>query len=205
MMALGWNHLQYRSLTWIVLLFIVGGWPFTGQAKEWQRVHSKYGYYSVSMPGKPKFSKTSTPSPVGRIPEEICEYQDSRLNLTAEVSKLPGIAVFFGGSKTILSKASQAYLKHEKGTLTSSRKLTLQGYPGKEILYQAKTKAGRAVIGTARFYLVQKNLYVLVANTYNDNPDHTGAKEFLDSFTLENLPKKKPRALHPIPASRPGD
>lgn len=184
------------------LLFIIFTFPLSLQAAEWQRVHSQTNDFSVLMPGTPKFSASSSSSPVGRIPEEICEYKSDQFDLTAEVSVLPAIAVLFGGHQGIINKASAAYLEHIKGKLSSSAEVKGKGFSGKEIRYTAVAKNGRPYHGRAQFFLVQKRLYVLVGDSYDHDPDAPAVGKFLNSFQLENRPKKKPRMLHTVPLNR---
>ena len=194
--------MKYSTLVLLTLLAIIFGSSVSLQAAEWQRVRSQTNDFSVLMPGTPKFSTSSSSSPVGRIPEAICEYKSDRFDLTAEVSVLPGIAVFFGGHRTIIDKASAAYLEHIKGTLTGSSPAKSDGITGKEIRYTAVAKDGRAYHGRAQFFLVQKRLYVLVGDSYDHHPDSAAVEQFLASFKIENLPKKKTRILHTVPLNR---
>ena len=92
--------MRYQTLGCLALLLMTLGATASlkaAEAADWQRVQSQSHDFSVLMPGTPKFSTTSTPSPVGRIPESICEVKSDHVDLTAEVSVLPAIAVLFGG------------------------------------------------------------------------------------------------------------
>jgi len=161
------------------------------EAASWKRYQSPKGQFSIEMPGSPKITHETTKTAAGRIPEEIAETKNSTLDLTAEYSDLPGIAVFFGGTKTILKKAGKGVVKHAGGTEISHRNLSKDGYDGREVLYEAPDKhSKRTIMGTVHMYMVKKRLYVLEAKTYKDKPDAAGVKRFLDSFRLE-VPKKE--------------
>ena len=153
---------------------------------DWQTLKSKAGKFSILMPAKPKLKETSTPSPVGRIPEEIYEAKTPQLKVIAEYSKLPSVAVFFGGHKTILKKSVTAFIQGEKGTLQKQEDIELQGFPGTAITFTAPDKTGGTDFGKAHFYLVKKLLYVLVAKTPKAKSDLAGQDRFLNSFKLKH-------------------
>ena len=153
---------------------------------DWQTLESKEGKFSIEMPAKPTLKETSTPSPVGRIPEEIYEARTPQLNVTAEYSKLPGVAVFFGGHKTILKKSVSAFIQDEKGKLQKQEDIKLQGFPGTAVTFTSPDKKGGTDFGKAHFYLVDKLLYVLVAKTPQAKSDQAGQDRFLNSFKLKH-------------------
>jgi len=174
------------------------------EAAHWKRYQSPKGQFSIEMPGSPKISHESTKTAAGRIPEEIAEVKNSTLDLTAEYSDLPGIAVFFGGTKTILRKASDGVVKHAHGTEISHRKLKKDGYDGREVQYKAPDKKSkRTILGTVHLYMVKKRLYVLEAKTYQDKPDKKGIQRFLDSFRLEVPEKEKKKTDEHLYEPRP--
>ncbi len=159
-----------------ILIFTLGGG--VAQAAAWKNFTSNDGGFQVMMPGTPQLQQNTHKSFVGAIEENTYMVNTKDGSYSVEYSNLPNIAVSMGGAGAIFDGAKKGLLKDSGGKQVSFSDITLNGNPGKELVYQIPS-VGADTMGKARFYLVQKRLYVLVA---------TGSKasQFFNSFKLLN-------------------
>ena len=105
------------------------------------------------------------------------------------VNKSPeGIRVL--GAEKVLSLGDDAFLKASHSTLVSRRRLTLNGYPGHEIVMTRRRGSREA----CRIYLVGSRCYTLICVEPPRQPTVglTDADKFFNSFALlPPLPKVK--------------
>ena len=146
------------------------------EASGWKAFTSTEGGFSVLMPGNPKLHEDAHKSFVGVIREHTYTVTTRDGDYSVEYSDLPGIAVDLGGSGTIFNKAKEGVLKDNGGAETHFSSISLRKHPGKELNFQVPGKDS----GKARFFLVEKRLYVLVATSSNPG----NVEKFLNSFKL---------------------
>lgn len=151
-------------------------WPMAAEAK-WRTFTSPAGDFSTLMPATPKLSQSVHKSFVGAVKENTYTAQSGGVTYSASYSELPGIAVTLGGSHTIFKKAKEGLLKEAGGTETSFNEVSLGSSEGRELNFT--TSAG---IGKARFFLIDKRLYVIVAS--GPNGAAAAMSRFLNSFKL---------------------
>lgn len=145
----------------------------------WKRVSSKEGGFDVLMPGEPSFTHTIKDTRVGEVEENLFEYASKAGDFAVEYTDLPGIAVLLGGTKAILRKVKGELLKNEKGKQVEYFRIKQEGEKGAELAYTTQTQVGRA-----RFFLVDKRLYVVVASVAKQGGDTQRITAFLDSFSF---------------------
>ncbi len=142
------------------------------------------------LPGQASYHYEIVNSPLGDIEEHLFSWRGHNLELDASYSDLPGIAVMFGGYKKIFREAKKALLEAAKGEIRDFRITKWGPYFAAEMDFKVLNSSRvPSQLGQARFYLVQKRLYVLVATTDHSKPDLASIQTFFDSFRLE--PKKK--------------
>jgi len=152
-----------------------------GAAKSaWVTLTSSEGGFSISMPGKAKLTTGVHKSFVGSIAENTFSVKTANGNYSIEYSNLPGIAVSMGGEKTIYNKTKENLLKVLGGQEISFSPTSFSGHSGMELTFIIPSYN---ISGTARFYLVEKRLYVLVASN-KKSPDPNASK-FFGSFQIQ--------------------
>jgi hypothetical protein len=85
---------------------------------------------------------------------------------------------------SLLQSALSGAINNVKGTLISQDDITLDGYPGKEILASAYAANGQEAIMKARFYLVKNRLYMLIMVAPKGGLTREETDSFLDTFKL---------------------
>ncbi len=152
-------------------------WALPAEAK-WKTYSPAEGF-GFAMPAAPKESETTHKSFVGAVHEHTFTAKNGGVTYSFSYSELPGIAVSLGGIGTIYKKAKEGLLKESGGTETSFSPTSYSGFEGRELNFTP----GSGGIGRARFYLVQKRLYVFVGS----GPAGAAASidRFLDSFKLQ--------------------
>ncbi|MGH7320408.1 MAG: hypothetical protein ACRELA_12390 [Candidatus Rokuibacteriota bacterium] len=155
----------------------------TGEAAAWKTFTSKEGGFRVSMPGTPALTEATHKSVVGVVREYTYALETRNGDYSANYSVLPGIAVNLGGANAILDRAKKGLLQDVGGEETRFTDTAISGHPGKELTFRVRAAGGaKPMSGRARFYLVNKILYVLVATS--STPNDPDVSRFLDSFRL---------------------
>ena len=168
------------SVGWMCLLLAI---PAYGAG--WFSFSSTEGGYQILFPQKPQKQTAVHKSIVGDIGENTYSAPGGTgTEYSVEYSNLPGIAVTFGGDGGIMDKAKKGLLQDCQGQEQSFSDTSLQGFPGKELEYRFTGGDGKTQYGKARFYMVKKRLFVLVATSPKPNPSNWG--KFFNSFTLVN-------------------
>ncbi|MDL1871621.1 hypothetical protein FBR05_05405 [Deltaproteobacteria bacterium PRO3] len=152
-------------------------WPAAAEAK-WQTFTPPEGGFSIAMPGKPQLTQSVHKSFVGAVKESTYTIKAGGVTYSASYSELPGIAVTLGGSRTIFNKAKDGLLKEAGGSENAFNEISLGKSEGRELSFTLN--GGGA--GKARFFLVDKRLYVIVAS--GPTGAAAGIGKFLNSFKL---------------------
>ena len=168
---------QSHALWLICILAIPLGAAAAAPAK-WRSFTSPAGDFTVLMPGKPQAIETVHKSFVGAVKETNYTITSGGVTYSASYSELPGIAVSMGGSGTIFKKAKEGLLKEAGGTENSFTETSLGNSEGRELNF---TLNGGGT-GKARFFLIDKRLYVVVAS--GPAGAEATVSRFLNSFKL---------------------
>lgn len=163
---------------WLICILAIPLAAGAAAPAKWRSFTSPAGDFSVLMPGKPQAIETVHKSFVGAVKETNYTVTSDGATYSASYSELPGIAVSLGGSHTIFNKAKEGLLKEAGGTENSFTETSLGSSEGRELSF---TLNGGGT-GKARFFLIDKRLYVVVAN----GPSGAAAavSRFLNSFKL---------------------
>lgn len=156
-------------------LLILLGLSLSPQAVQGEVFVSKSAGFSADFPTPPQARTVDEKTTVGTIVEHFYSSKGPKGKFTVEFSKLPGIAVFFGGHNTIYNKAREAFLKKTGAKQISFNKITIQGEKAAELSFTTAT----GVPGKAHFILIKKRFYVVTANSSEGN---TPIDQFLNSF-----------------------
>lgn len=164
------------------MVFAAGG---CGKA-EWKDFTSEAGKFSVQMPGVPE--EKTQPVNVAKLGNVnmftytleqsdgayMAAYNDYPMGLFAQVSP----------DKVLDGARDGAVGNVEGGKLVSEQKITIDGYPGRDIVAEG-TKGSITFVIKARIYLVNYRLYQCMAILQKDKSSSIDAAKFLDSFKLK--------------------
>ncbi|GHB89794.1 hypothetical protein [Cerasicoccus arenae] len=130
---------------------------------DWQTVSINDGKVSLSMPGKPVLTTSTTDSIVGTVKSKLYTVKvPSDGSVSIDCSDLPGTALFFAGSDTIFDNAKGKFLSKVYGKADSWETITTGGNEGKKLMFSTPPMKGEpGYDGEAQFYLIGDYLYVI--------------------------------------------
>jgi hypothetical protein len=174
-----WKTLKFMSaLTFVAACFVALPQVFAGSL-DWKTFTSEKGGFTIMMPGHPSYTTKIDHSSVGKIVENLYSYHSDSINLAAEYSDLPGIAIVFGGRKKIYKKSIESFLEHVGGKEMFTEEVDMYGKTSKELVYKTSTHVGKV-----RFFLAGKRLYVLQASVPIAETNKGAMDYYLRSFRL---------------------
>jgi hypothetical protein len=158
---------------------MVLGLSSTALADEWKEYKSAEGHYSVLFAGTPQQTTQRMDTKVGKLDAKVTmlAIKDDVFYAVAFVD-YPKDAVATAKPDDLLNGARDGAVTNVNGTLVSEEKITMGGYPGREL----KISAPGDLSLSARIYLVKARLYqtIVVAHKAKENVGDT--KKFLTSF-----------------------
>ncbi|MCC7343337.1 MAG: hypothetical protein IT573_00260 [Deltaproteobacteria bacterium] len=171
--------MRYRFFALFGVLVLASVAPGLASAQgKWRDFSSPEGGFSVSLPGKPSLTQSVHKSFVGAVKESTYTAKSGGVTYSASYSELPGIAVTLGGSHTIFNKAKDGLLKEAGGSENAFDAISLGKIEGRELSFTLNGGGS----GRARFFLVDKRLYVIVASGRASAA--AAMIKFLNSFKL---------------------
>lgn len=132
---------------------------------SWQPISSSEGHFAVQMPGKPTEDKRDGHSFTVQTQQGV--FMVAYKDFPDEVGKT--------SADKYLDQVSEG-LGTDGDKVVSQRKITLAGYPGRELRYQTSD----GMDGIARIYLVKERIYTVIVMPSKLQD----AQKFLDSFRL---------------------
>jgi len=146
----------------------------------WKHVVSDKGNYSLVFPGEPAAQDLTDDAGKYLATMFVLELDNGNVAYMSSFSDLP-LERTTAGPDQILSDARDGALKSSKGTLVSEKKITLDGFPGREL--QISTPNG--MTSFVRVYLVKSRLYQSMGVMPKDKIDGKQVRTFLESFRLK--------------------
>lgn len=138
---------------------------------DWKEYISKTGNFAVMLPpGQPV--EESTPQIRVRLDQGPRTYG---------VARLDGFKFAETAQKTV-DGAADDFLNTSEGRLVDKKVIAIGGYPGSLIKFQTADPPGTT---EARFFLVGRYMYAVIAFTRNGSSEDDATK-FLNSFRLLN-------------------
>lgn len=155
-------------------------------AAKWLTYTSAEGRYTVSLTEQPKLSTQSLPAASG----------DTMVQYMAAASADPAYLMvgYFDYPATVtfsLDAARDGMVNTLRGKLVGEDSISLGGAPGRAIKIVAKTDAGIDFIDRARFYDVNRRIYVLQCLVPVSDEGAAVIQvcdQFFDSFRARNSP-----------------
>lgn len=151
--------MKYRTAVFVAFLPL----SLLADDLKWQTVSVNSDKASLSMPGAPTQTSSTTSSLVGNVTSQLYTVEvPADGSVSIDISDLPGTALFFAGADTIYSNAKGSFLSKVYGKETSWESVTLDGNKGMTLMFQTPPQDGHpGYDGEAQFYLVGDYLYVI--------------------------------------------
>lgn len=153
---------------------------------EWIKYTSPEGRYSVLLPAQPKVGTQESATADG---EKFTQYKAAVSD--GNVVYLIGYFDHIPGTTFSLDKARDGMVGAIKGTLLSESAVSLGGSPGRDLRVSAKGSDGTEFLVRARFYDVDKRVYVLqfiIPKVEDDSASAEKTARFFDSFQATKTP-----------------
>ena len=152
----------------------------TTSSSSWQTVNGEG--FTVSMPGSPSHDTQSVPSAVGPIPIHLYTLSEGFEGYIVGYSEYPDAVFSSAQPEDLMNGAQNGAINNVQGQVTSQRSITINGYPGREIV---GTSPSKNIGFVARLYLVKPRMYMMLYTQYDkDKPASTNGKKFLESLQL---------------------
>ena len=138
--------------------------------------------FTLSMPGKPDKDDSTVASAAGPLTLRMYTLTKGYEGYITGYTEYPDTVFTSSEPEDMLDGAQRGAISNVKGEVTSQRKITIDGNPGREII---GTSPSRNIGFTARVFLVRPRMYMLVYTQYDKSkPISADGKRFLDSFQL---------------------
>lgn len=136
------------------------------------------------MPNEPDLKEIIHKSFAGNILEKSYISKTDSEEFIVSYTELPNIALSTQSPKALLTRAKEGFLKDAKAQELSFEKFYFSGKEGRELSFQIVKNNIIDAIGKARFILVNKTMYVVVATEMNYDGENKIIHHFLNSFKL---------------------
>lgn len=171
--------------TLVCLLVFIGSQAFMA-ASDWHTFENDN--ISIEFPKKPTLSKQSVPTAMGNIEIDIASYETFGENSIAYVlmSKIYPDSLIASIKKEDLSVFYRNHLessaKKINGRLISEKKVTLNGYPGREARIDSEDGT---IVFYLHMYLVRNTLHLIQTVMDKGKEDDKTSLRFHRSFKLK--------------------
>jgi hypothetical protein len=176
------KSLRSTGLRYLLALLVVGLAPAAAMAQEWKDFSSNECRCSAQFPGTPQQKTQTMQTKVGSL--------DAKMIML----EVPGAAFYalafvdypkdkVGDAKPdgLLDGARDGAVSNVKGKLASETKISMNGYPGREL----KIEAPGDLALHARLYMVKERLYQSLVVMPKAKEASGDSKKFLDSFKFQ--------------------
>ena len=153
-------------------------------APKWFTYTSAEGRYSVAVSEQPNLTSQNITAASG---DNLIQYMASASVGAGLV--MVGYFDYPNGVVFSLDEARNGMVKSLQGTLVNEESISLGGSPGRSIKIAAKTETGVDFMDRARFYDVNRRIYVLQCLFPKANDGDSAAQtcdQFFDSFRVKS-------------------
>jgi hypothetical protein len=155
----------------------------SSSSSSWQTVNGDS--FTVSMPGSPSHDTQSVPSAVGPIPIHLYTLTEGYEGYIVGYTVYPDSVFSSSQPEDLMNGAQSGAINNVQGQVTSQRSITIDGYPGREII---GTSPSKNIGFIARLYLVKPRMYMMLYTQYDkDKPASADGKKFLESLQLTGV------------------
>ena len=167
----------------VVTLLCCGFAAIAQQPVEWSKLDSTEGRFRALTPSKAESSVSEVPSGTLKITLYTFSSSNKTGSFMLSYADYPNAATSPEHEQIVLDKVRDGVLKGTQAALVSETKITLKGYPGREMRAK-RTIEGTEMIFSWRLFLVGKRLYQLAVATTEADSQSPEIKKFLLSFEL---------------------
>jgi hypothetical protein len=153
------------------------------QGAPWQKFNSPEGKFNVLMPSEPTLEVRDVDSAVGMLKLYLYSTSTSSGYFLASYGDYPTAPKDANEAESVLDGVRDGIVSGSKSELVSEKKISLYGYPGREIITK-KTNEGEVVIFHWKICLVGRRLYQLTVGTTQKDSEIPDVMKFLSSFDL---------------------
>lgn len=135
------------------------------------------------MPTEPTYATTPTQTALGNIESHMASINDTANNTFFAVmwSDYPASAMASTTPEHVLDGARDGAVANVKGKLLAEKKITANGYPGREVRLAS---TDNSFVAIDRMYIVKNRLYQAMVVWPTTSEDVPTTRKFLESFTF---------------------
>jgi hypothetical protein len=169
----------------LVGLFLFVVVPAFAQPTSWVLYTHPDKLMSVRFPDKPTESEQDVASPAGNLKLKLAMVADAKHAFLATAMAYPVDPKTKFDAKGALEAAREKMLANFKAKVTAEKPITLDGYTGREVEFEASGPSGTTIHGSARFFTsaTPPGVYIATAIRMTDKPDPDGPR-FLATMHL---------------------
>jgi hypothetical protein len=167
------THRHLASLAFVVALA-----PAIALAQDWKEFNSEDCRCSAAFPGTPQPKTQGMQTKVGTLEAKMFMLEMPNAFYAMAFVDYPKEAMGKQSPDQLLESARDGAVGNVKGKLASETKISMNGYPGRELRIEAP--GDLALV--ARLYLVKERLYQILVVMPKAKEGTADAKKFLDSF-----------------------
>jgi hypothetical protein len=173
------THLR-PTIVSLVLLVAAGA---RAEEPSWKSFESKEGRFTVEFPGVPRQRSNTRPTArFGTLEQHMFLLEVPNVGVfTVSYMDYPRGAMDKYKPDQLLDDARDNALKIAKGKLLSETKVTMNGFPGRVIVFDGANN----LVFTAHYYVAKERVYTALAYVPKASGDSAEVKRFLASFKLE--------------------
>lgn len=151
----------------------------------WEKFTSTEGRFAVLLPTKPKADSREVDTKVGKL--TLYSFSSSGANGYFGISygDYPSSPRDSAQAEQVLDGVRNGVVSGAGAKLTSEKKVTIKGNPGREIVASARIEESD-VICTWRIYLVGRRLYQFASLTTVRDANHPDVAKFLNSVEFKD-------------------
>ncbi|MDO5980522.1 hypothetical protein [Flavivirga spongiicola] len=178
----------------LLFFFICNVSALIAQNKEWVKVKDTVNAYIIEFPTKPQKGSQDVPTAKGTVKMHTytsqTENDKNKIYMTS-FTKYPksffenGLNTFESQNR-VLNGSIEGAVTNTKGRLVSDKKITFNGYHGRDVKIEVKSLDLTYMI-EMRTVLAGYNLYLTQIIYEKMNKGHEEAKHFFESFELINV------------------
>ena len=145
---------------------------------------SQEGKFSIMAPLSLKESDQTVSTQVGKIVAHMFMAETTDVAYVVGYADYPLEIVRQSNADLILNGASNGAVSNVNGKLVIQNVISLQSYPGREIVADVKTPDGKDGTMKGRIYIVDNRLYQVYVIATKGKVETTKIDDFLNSFKL---------------------
>ena len=174
-----------KIYSFAVITLLCCGFAAVAQPVEWSKVDSTEGRFRALMPSKAEPTRSEVASKGGKITLFTFSSSNKTGAYMLSYADYPNAATSPAQEQTVLDGVRDGVLRGAEAALVSETKMTLNGYPGREMRAKRMVE-GTEMIFSWRLFLVGRRLYQLAVATTKADSESPEIRKFFLSFELVN-------------------